>query len=204
MLFRFLSCATHLVSAIVLMVVFTHPLCAEPPNLWNYKGSVVELSHTDSGIVIVFKTPSELLRQSGAMPGDLLFRGERVRDALSGTFYKFYGRKCGSRSVRVSGTITDRRIEVNGQAPALGANCETAGVAANFLSLSAIANAETDRAEVAANDMTTTNMNAGLCKNAHDSAACDAALPLALYPTMSVRNCWQPALSQRAEQRPSF
>ena len=126
----------------------------KPATLWNYKGSVVELTQTGSDIIIAFKTPSDLLRQSGAMPGDVLFRGERVRDPLSGTFYKFYGRKCGSRGFRVSGTITDRRIDVNGQAPALGANCETAGVAADFLSLSAIANTETDRTEAAANDMT--------------------------------------------------
>jgi hypothetical protein len=173
---RSYRCAARIISTIVSMVLFTHHLCAEPAHVWNYKGSVVELSQAASGVVIVFKTPSDSLRQSGAKPGDLLFRGERVRDSLSGTFYKFYGAKCGSRGFRVSGTITDRRIDVNGQAPALGANCETAGVASDFLSLPAIANAETDRAEAAANDMTAIKMNAGLCKDAHDSAACDAAL----------------------------
>ncbi len=177
-MFRFLTCAVmRALYAACSCVSIATLLHAEPAALWNYKGSVVELTPTGSEIIIVFKKPSDLLLQSGAQPGDVLFQGERLRDALSGTFYKFYGKKCGSRGFHVSGTIEEgRRISVSGQAPVLGANCEPAGTSSDILSLSAIANTESDRAEAAANDMTATKMNAGLCKTAHDLAACDAAL----------------------------
>ena len=122
-MFRFVSYALmRVVRAVSFCVMLATMVHAEPAALWQYKGSTVELVQSGADVTIRFSTLSDLLSNSGAQVGDILFRGQRFNDRLSGTAFKFYGPRCGALGFTVQGEIAAGKIVLQGIAPGLGLN----------------------------------------------------------------------------------
>lgn len=149
---------------------------AETATVWNYKGSVAELIQSGSETVIRFSTPSQLLRDSGAHAGDLIFQGQRFGDRLSGTAYKFYGPQCGAKGFSAEGTISDSgKIVLQGIAPGLGANsCNTVTTFYDSLVLTAVATGQR-QATTSPQEDSAFPRNMSLCQTG-DKQACRMVL----------------------------
>jgi hypothetical protein len=98
-------------------------------SFWTHNGSLVYLTAEGDGRSFYYERPREAIRNAGAEPGTLLFKGERLGSTYSGTAYVFAGR-CGAIGYEVRGSVTnnDRRVTLEGQAPSgIGGDCRVTG-----------------------------------------------------------------------------
>jgi hypothetical protein len=162
--------------AVYVLICAAFPACAETSTVWNYKGSAAELTQSGSEITIRFSTPSRLLSDSGAHDGDVLFRGQRFGDRLSGTAYKFYGPQCGAIGFAVHGSIRDGdKIMLQGIAPGLGAtSCNQVTEFYDTLLLTAVSTGQ-GQAAIAPQEDGAFKHNVSLCQTG-DQHACRAVL----------------------------
>lgn len=95
---------------------------------WDHNGSMVYLVASGSQRSFYYEMPRPGLLEAGARPGTLLFEGQAVDDAYFGTAYIF-NRGCGAFGYQVSGPILEnyRRVQMRGQAPRVGADCQVFG-----------------------------------------------------------------------------
>jgi len=172
----FLTFVPRVLCAACVLVASAAPVRADTATVWNYKGSVAEFTESGSEVTIRFSTPSQLLRDSGAHAGDVLFRGERIGDRLSGTAYKFYGQQCGAIGFSVQGTVRESdKIVLQGIAPGLGANsCNTVTTFYDSLVLTAVASGSR-QATASPQEDSAFLRNVSLCQSG-DKPACRAVL----------------------------
>lgn len=101
---------------------------ADHPNRWMHNGSVMRLEASGTRRRFFYSTPRPGMRKVGVAPGTLLFDGARNGETYAGTAYIF-ARGCPPTPYHVEGRVAggDRRVEMTGRAPRIGAGCTTSG-----------------------------------------------------------------------------
>jgi hypothetical protein len=95
---------------------------------WSHNGSTMYLVVDGHRRQFFYQQPKPGMLQAGARPNSLLFDGEVVDNAYSGTAYIF-NKQCGQFPYSVNGPILyqGRRVEMHGRAPRVDGHCRISG-----------------------------------------------------------------------------
>jgi len=95
---------------------------------WLHNGSILCLVADGDRRLLFYDKPRQGMIEAGARKGDLLFSGLAVGMKYVGTAYIFSS-QCGKFEYEVRGEILDnyRRVQLSGQAPRIGDNCNIIG-----------------------------------------------------------------------------
>jgi hypothetical protein len=115
-----------------------NPMPVNPPppppaptgrSYWNHNGSVMYLVVAGNRREFYYHNPRQGMRDEGVTPGTLLFSGTVNGSNFEGVAYLFSAR-CGKRSYRVSGPVTENggRVLMTGAAAGFNSRCEPKGV----------------------------------------------------------------------------
>ncbi len=93
---------------------------------WTHNDSRMSVVNDGKQLTIAYDAPRDGLANLGIKPGTPLFKGTRDGDKVSGEATTFT-RKCGTRTYPVSGTLSGGRVELSGDKPLLGGDCNVTG-----------------------------------------------------------------------------
>lgn len=112
-------------AGLVALTSLAMPQIARAQSVWMHNGSIMRLEANGNARRFAYLMPRPGMIEAGARPGDVVFEGYRNGQTYQGVAY-IYSRACGRSKYAVAGMISDdeRMIEVSGQVPLLGDDCQ--------------------------------------------------------------------------------